>query len=172
MISLLFYSVFFLFSSTKIGHGCPSVKNRYAISDKNILRSYVVRYFYLKFLACRSSMPLEMHKKKGKKCGWRCVEAVSEQLFMFTPITPIIEDFSKIGKFLLFYFVTFEQLSRISFVRYFSAGRSVPLHGADGEAERRKPPVCSAGLGLGGSNFRAVVGVAACRHSGGVDRTQ
>ena len=117
-------------------------------------------------------MPLEMHKKKGKKCGWRCVEAVSEQLFMFTPITPIIEDFSKIGKFLLFYFVTFEQLSRISFVRYFSAGRSVPLHGADGEAERRKPPVCSAGLGLGGSNFGAVVGVAACRHSGGVDRTQ
>ena len=46
MISLLFYSVFFLFSSTKIGHGRPSVKNRYAISDKNILRSYVVRYFY------------------------------------------------------------------------------------------------------------------------------
>ena len=140
MISLLFYSVFFLFSSTKIGHGCPSVKNRYAISDKNILRSYVVRYFYLKFLACRSSMPLEMHKKKGKKCGWRCVEAVSEQLFMFTPITPIIEDFSKIGKFLLFYFVTFEQLSRISFVRYFSAGRFAPLPGADGEADRRRFP--------------------------------
>ena len=68
MISLLFYSVFFLFSSTKIGHGCPSVKNRYAISDKNILRSYVVRYFYLKFLVCRSSMPSGMYKKKGKKC--------------------------------------------------------------------------------------------------------
>jgi len=32
---------------------------------------------------------------------------------------------------------------------------------ADGEADRRKPPVCSAGLGLGGSNFGAVVGVAA-----------
>lgn len=62
------YSVFFLFSSTKIGHGRPSVKNRYAISDKNILRSYVVRYFFLKFLACRSSMPLKMYKKKGKKC--------------------------------------------------------------------------------------------------------
>ena len=66
MTSLLFYIVFFLFSSTKIGHGRPSVKNRYAISDKNILRSYVVRYFYLKFLACRSSMPLGMYKKKGK----------------------------------------------------------------------------------------------------------
>ena len=49
--------VFFLFSSTKIGHGRPSVKDRYAISDKNILRSCVVRYFYLKFLAYRSSMP-------------------------------------------------------------------------------------------------------------------
>ena len=74
MISLLFYSVFFLFSSTKIGHGRPSVKNRYAISDKNVLRSCVVRYFYLKFLACRSSMPWEMYKKKGKKWGggaWR-----------------------------------------------------------------------------------------------------
>ena len=81
MISLLFYSVFFLFSSTKIGHGRPSVKNRYAISDKNILRSYVVRYFYLKFLVCRSSMSLFTQgqvgcpsvslgefKKKGKKC--------------------------------------------------------------------------------------------------------
>ena len=52
----------------------PSVKDRYAISDKNILRSCVVRYFYLKFLACRSSMPWEMYKKKGKKWGggaWR-----------------------------------------------------------------------------------------------------
>ncbi|MEQ2888065.1 hypothetical protein AAAY03_03560 [Bacteroides ovatus] len=43
---------------------------------------------------------------------------------------------------------------------------------ADGGADRREPPVCSAGLGIGGSNFGAVVGVAACRHSGGVDRTQ
>ena len=68
--------VFFLFSSTKIGHDRPSVKDRYAISGKNILRSYVVRYFYLKFLACRSSMPCEMYKKKGKKWGGRCVEAV------------------------------------------------------------------------------------------------
>jgi len=35
---------------------------------------YIVRYFYLKFLACRSSMPWEMYKKKGKKWGggaWR-----------------------------------------------------------------------------------------------------
>ena len=62
--------VFFLFSSTNIGHGRPSVKDRYAISDKNILRSYVVRYFYLKFLACHSSMPWEMYQKKGKKMGW------------------------------------------------------------------------------------------------------
>ena len=45
-------------------------KDRYAISDKNILRSCVVRYFYLKFLACRSPMPWEMYKKKGKKMGW------------------------------------------------------------------------------------------------------
>ena len=59
--------VFFLFSSTKIGHGRPSVKDRYAISDKNILRSFLVRYFYLKFLACRSSMPCERYQKKGKK---------------------------------------------------------------------------------------------------------
>lgn len=65
MISWLFYSVFFLFSSTKIGHGRPSVKNRYAISDKNILRSYVVRYFYLKFLACHPSASWEMYKKKN-----------------------------------------------------------------------------------------------------------
>ncbi len=69
MISwLCSYNVFFLFSSTKIGHGRPSVKDRYAISDKNILRSYVVRYFYLKFLACHSSMPLKRYKKKEKKC--------------------------------------------------------------------------------------------------------
>lgn len=80
MISLLFYSVFFLFSSTKIGHDRPSVKDRYAISDKNILRSCVVRYFYLKFLACRSSMPWEMYKKKGKKWGGRCVGAVSPRM--------------------------------------------------------------------------------------------
>ena len=72
MTSLLFYSVFFLFSSTKIGHGRPSVKNRYAISDKNILRSYVVRYFYLKFLVCRSSMPSGMYKKKEKMCPVQC----------------------------------------------------------------------------------------------------
>ena len=84
MISLLFYSAFFLFSSTKIGHVRPSVKDRYAISDKNILRSCVVRYFYLKFLACRSSMPCEMYKKKGKKWGGRCVEAV---LFHFSTLT-------------------------------------------------------------------------------------
>ena len=68
MISLPFYIVFFLFSSTKIGHGRPSVKNRCAISDKNILRSYVVRYFYLKFLACHPSASWEMYKKKEKKC--------------------------------------------------------------------------------------------------------
>ena len=68
MISLLFYSVFFLFSSTKIGHGRPSVKNRYAISDKNILRSYVVRYFYLKFLVCRHALG-EVDEKRKKMCS-------------------------------------------------------------------------------------------------------
>ena len=68
MISLLFYSVFFLFSSIKIGHGRPSVKNRYAISDKNILRSYVVRYFLPKFIAGCPSVSLGEFKKKGKKC--------------------------------------------------------------------------------------------------------
>lgn len=66
--TLRFYNVFFLFSSTKIGHSRLSVKNRYAISDKNILRSYVVRYFYLKFLACHPSASWEMYKKKEKKC--------------------------------------------------------------------------------------------------------
>ena len=73
--------VFFLFSSTKVGHSRPPVKNRCAISDKNILRSYVVRYFYLKFLACRSSAPCEMYKNKGKKWGGRCVEAVYSATF-------------------------------------------------------------------------------------------
>ena len=58
--TLRFYSVFFLFSSTKIGHSRLSVKNRYAISDKNILRSYVVRYFYPKFLACHPSASWKM----------------------------------------------------------------------------------------------------------------
>ncbi|WP_418702256.1 hypothetical protein, partial [Bacteroides sp.] len=75
------------FSSTKIGHGRPSVNNRYAISDKNILRSYVVRYFYPKFLACRSSMPWEMYKKKGKKWGGRCMEAVLSLLLNIEGIT-------------------------------------------------------------------------------------
>ena len=64
--TLRFYSVFFPFSSTKIGHSRLSVKNRYAISDKNILRSYVVRYFYPKFLACHPSASWEMYKKKEK----------------------------------------------------------------------------------------------------------
>lgn len=68
MNSLLFYSVFFLFSSTKIGHGRPSVKNRYAISDKNILRSYVVRYFYLKFSCLPFIHALGEVDEKRKKC--------------------------------------------------------------------------------------------------------
>lgn len=84
MISLLFYSVFFLFSSTKIGHGRPSVKNRYAISDKNILRSYVVRYFYPKFLACHPSASWEMYKKKEKKCI--PVQCVGSSLIHFCPL--------------------------------------------------------------------------------------
>ena len=41
--------------------------------------------------------------------------------------------------------MTFEQLSRISSVRYFSAGRFAPLRGADGEADRRKSPLFSKG---------------------------
>ena len=73
--SLRFAGIF-LFSSTKIGHGRPSAKDRYAISDKNILRSCVVRYFYLKFLAYRSSMPWEMYKKKGKNVFLCSVGAV------------------------------------------------------------------------------------------------
>ncbi|WP_229087720.1 hypothetical protein [Bacteroides congonensis] len=36
--------------------------------------------------------------------------------------------------------MTFEQLSRISSVCNFSAGRFAPLHGADGEADRREFP--------------------------------
>lgn len=36
--------------------------------------------------------------------------------------------------------MTFEQLSRISFVRYFPAGRPAPLREADGEADRREFP--------------------------------
>ena len=76
--------VFFLFSSTKIGHDRPSVKDRYAISDKNILRSCVVRYFYLKFLAYRSSMPWKMYKKKGKKCV--PVQCVGSSLKHFCPL--------------------------------------------------------------------------------------
>ena len=64
--------VFFLFSCTKIGRSRSFINDRYAISAQNILRSCVVRYFYLKFLACRSSMPWEMYKKKGKKWGGRC----------------------------------------------------------------------------------------------------
>ena len=155
-----------------------------------------MRYFYLKFLVCRSSMPCEMYKKKGKKWDGRCVEAVSEQLFMFTPntrrngcawllyptsiacdetclslvwetfvriyynfsssscignngrfqcpyvipsylicFTPILEDFSKIGKFLLFYFVTIALLSRISCACLL---RSVPKRTAKPTAENRQ----------------------------------
>ncbi|CAG9909675.1 hypothetical protein BOVA172_2133 [Bacteroides ovatus] len=37
--------------------------------------------------------------------------------------------------------MTFEQLSRNSSVRDFSAGRFAPLCGADGEADRRESPM-------------------------------
>nr|WP_197078165.1 hypothetical protein [Bacteroides acidifaciens] len=37
--------------------------------------------------------------------------------------------------------MTFEQLSRISSVCNFSTGRPAPLHGADGEADRREFPL-------------------------------
>lgn len=42
--------------------------------------------------------------------------------------------------FLLYFLVIFARLSRISPVRYFSAGRFAPLPGADGEADRRRFP--------------------------------
>ena len=42
--------------------------------------------------------------------------------------------------FLLYFLVIFALLSRISPVRYFSAGRFAPLPGADGEADRRRFP--------------------------------
>ena len=37
--------------------------------------------------------------------------------------------------------VTIALLSRISFIHHFPAGRAVPLHEADGEADRRESPV-------------------------------
>ena len=43
-------------------------------------------------------------------------------------------------RFLLFYFVTFARLSRICYL-HSSAGRFAPLHGADGEADRREFPM-------------------------------
>ena len=43
-------------------------------------------------------------------------------------------------RFLLFYFVTFARLSRICYL-HSSAGRLAPLHGADGEADRREFPM-------------------------------
>ena len=95
--------VFFLFSSTKIGHVRPSVKDRYAISDKNILRSCVVRYFYLKFLAYRSSMSREMYKKKGKKWGGRCVEAVSPRMKHLLALCPNCSSLSVRIRYQLFY---------------------------------------------------------------------
>ena len=66
--------VFFLFSSTKIGHDRPSVKDRYAISDKNILRSCVVRYFYRNFLPAVHPCPWRCIRKKEKNVvggAWR-----------------------------------------------------------------------------------------------------
>lgn len=106
--------------------------------------------------------------------------------------TPILEDFSKIGKFLLFNFVTIALLSRISCACRL---RSVPERTAKPTAGnlrcsgRGKPKarnatrkmsgkLClanyrkSTGFGTGGSNFGVVVGVAACRHCGGVCRTK
>jgi len=70
MISLLFCSVFFLFSSTKIGHGRPSVKNRYAISDKNILRSYR-RAVFLSEISCLPFIHAlgEVDEKRKKMCS-------------------------------------------------------------------------------------------------------
>ena len=62
--------VFFLFSSTKIGHVRPSVKDRYAISDKNILRSCVVRYFLSEIPCLPFAHALGDVQEKRKKMGW------------------------------------------------------------------------------------------------------
>lgn len=68
--------VFFLFSRTKIGRSRPSINDRYAISAQNILRSCVVRYFLLKFIAGCPSVSSGEFKERRKKCvycaGW-CV---------------------------------------------------------------------------------------------------
>ena len=60
-------SYIFLFSFTKIEHSCPPVKDRYAISEENLLSSFLVRYFLLKFLACLPAVSLEMFQEKRKK---------------------------------------------------------------------------------------------------------
>ena len=65
---------FFLFSSTKIGHDRPSVKDRYAISDKNILRSYR-RAVFLSKIPCLPFVHAlgdvqEKRKKNGVGGAW------------------------------------------------------------------------------------------------------
>ena len=83
MISLLFYSVFFLFSSTKIGHVRPSVKDRYAISDKNILRSYR-RAVFLSEIPCLPFVhALGDVQEKRKKMGW-AVRGSSSFSFLYS----------------------------------------------------------------------------------------
>lgn len=88
--------------------------------------------------------------------------------------------------FLLYFLVIFARLSRISPVRYFSAGRFAPLPRSGRRSRSPKisgtpqggsglpgtPQAQSAGGTKNGSNFGAVVGVAACRHSGGVNIPQ
>lgn len=63
-------SYIFLFSFTKIGRIRQPVKDRYAISEENLLSSFLVRYFLLKFLACRSAMLSGMFQEKRKKMGF------------------------------------------------------------------------------------------------------
>lgn len=149
MISwLCSYNVFFLFSSTKIGHGRPSVKDRYAISDKNILRSYVVRYFYLKFLACHSSMPLKRYKKKEKKMCSCAVWSMAHRMFLLFLLgdrtCPLVSIFQILMQFvstrIFHHFFSYSFLYSYFFSRYLSAGRHAPLRGADGKADRRKVP--------------------------------
>ncbi|KAA3935586.1 hypothetical protein F3F50_06465 [Bacteroides ovatus] len=70
MMKVCVLQVFFLFSSTKIGHDRPSVKDRYAISDKNILRSYR-RAVFLSEIPCLPFVhALGDVQEKRKKMGW------------------------------------------------------------------------------------------------------
>ena len=95
--------VFFLFSSTKIGHDRPSVKDRYAISDKNILRSYR-RAVFLSEIPCLPFVhALGDVQEKGKKWGGRCVGAVSPRMKHLLAPCPNCSSLSVRIRYQLFY---------------------------------------------------------------------